>query len=111
MIPLNRSYVITPSLGLGYIASVLRLKGHEVTILHCCKEGFTFDDFESYIKQNDFDFIGIQMFTFDITSVKRHLAIIKKNKPSTLTIVGGYHPSGDPHEVLKMLPQVQTQSF
>ena len=105
IIPINRSYVVTPSLGLGYIASVLRLQGHKVKILHCLKEKLTFNDFENYIKQNDFDFIGIQMFTFDITSVKRHLEIIKKNQPSAVTIVGGYHPSGDPQEILKMLPQ------
>ncbi len=105
VIPINRSYVITPSLGLGYIASVLRLQGHKVKILHCIKEKFTFGDFDNYIKQNNFDFIGIQMFTFDSTSVKRHLDIIKKNKPSTTTILGGYHPSGDPHEILKKFPQ------
>ncbi len=105
MIPINRSYVITPSLGLGYIASVLRSCGHEIEILHCNKEKFSFNDFEDYIQRKTFDFIGIQMFTFDFNSVKRHLAIIKKHKPSTMTILGGYHPSGDPVEILTMLPQ------
>ena len=105
MTPINRSYVVMPSLGIGYVASILRLNNHEVKILHAIKEKITFDDFENYIKENDFDIIGIQMFTFDITAVKKHLAIIKKNKPSTISILGGYHPSGDPYGVLESIPQ------
>ena len=94
-----------PSIGLGYIASVLRESGHEVKMLHCLKEKLSFDDFSEYIKNNDFDVIGIQMFTFDITPVKRHLEIIKRLKPGAITMLGGYHPSGDPDGVLRTLPQ------
>jgi len=94
-----------PSLGLGYVASVLRESGHEVKILHCLKEKLSFNGFSEYIKHHDFDVIGIQMFTFDITPVKKHLAIIKQVKPDTITVLGGYHPSGDPEGVLRTLPE------
>jgi len=104
MTPINRSYVIMPSIGLGYLASVLRKKQHEVRILHCLKDKFSFDDFSKYINKNKFDVIGIQMFTFDITPVKRHLEIIRRDNPKTITILGGYHPSGDPEGVLKTFP-------
>ncbi|MDO8593091.1 MAG: radical SAM protein [bacterium] len=104
IIPRNRSYQIMPSLGLGYIASVLRTSGHEVKILHCLKEKFSFTDFSEYIKNNDFSVIGIQMFTFDITPVKKYLAIIKQLKPGAIAILGGPHPSGDPDGVLKTFP-------
>ena len=38
-----------PSLGLGYIASVLRENNHEVKILNCIKERFTFNSFSEYV--------------------------------------------------------------
>ncbi len=104
MLPINRSYVIMPSLGLGYAASVLRQEGHNVKILHCLQREFTFKDFADYIKKHDFDIIGIQMFTFDITPVKKHIRIIRKLKPKTKIILGGYHPSGDCEGILKTFP-------
>jgi len=105
LIPANRSYQIMPSLGLGYIASVLRGFSHEVKILHCLKEKFSFDDFTEYIKNNHFDVIGIQMFTFDITPVKKYLSIIKSLEPNIITVLGGPHPSGDPAGVLHTLSE------
>jgi len=104
MIPANRSYVIMPSLGLGYLASVLRKHGHDIKILHCLKDMLDFGGFSEYISRNDFDVVGIQMFTFDVAPVKRYLEIIKQNRPKAIKVLGGYHPSGDPEGVLKELP-------
>jgi anaerobic magnesium-protoporphyrin IX monomethyl ester cyclase len=103
MQPINRSYVIMPSLGIGYIASVLKNDGHDVTVLHCLKEGFGFDDFEKFVSERSFDIIGIQMFTFDVNPVKQHLEVIKKVNPGAITVLGGYHPSGDRQGVLKTI--------
>ncbi|MFA6525924.1 MAG: radical SAM protein [Candidatus Buchananbacteria bacterium] len=100
MTPINRSYVVMPSLGLGYLASITRECGHEPVILHSLKDKISFDDFEEYLRRESFDIIGIQMFTFDITPVKKHLAIIKKINPRIVTVLGGAHPSGDPENVL-----------
>ena len=101
--PINRSYVVMPSLGLGYIASVLRQNNHEVKILNCIKEELTFNSFNEYINNNKYDVYGFQMFSYDLDPVKKHLDIIKRSYPDAVTIVGGYHPSGDPNGVLKSL--------
>lgn len=92
-----------PSLGLGYIASVLRENNHEVKILNCIKERFTFNSFSEYVIKNKYDVYAFQMFSYDLKPVKRHLEIIKRCYPDSVTIVGGYHPSGDPDGVLKSL--------
>lgn len=105
MIPINRSYVNMPSLGLGYIASVLKSAGHDVTILHSLQKNLDFRGFADFIKENIFDVIGIQMFTYDYISVGKHLDIIKAIRPQTTTILGGYHPSGDPYGVLESFPK------
>jgi len=94
-----------PSLGLGYLASVLKQNGHNVTVLHCIKEKMGFKEFEEYIKKHNFDAIGIQMFTYDFNNVKKYSQIIKQNTNSII-FVGGYHSSGDPIGTLKNLKDV-----
>ena len=106
LMPINRTYVIAPSLGLGYIASILKEKDHEVRILHCTKEGYDYNDFKIYLEKNGFDAMRNQMFTFDIPSVKKHLEFIDKIQPNAVVFVGGYHPSGDPKGILNMFPSV-----
>jgi len=106
MTPINRTYVIMPNLGLGYLATCLRKEGHEVTILNCAKEKYTYDDFSDYISKTQFDIVGIQMFTYDLNSVKKHTEIIKKMNPNIIIVAGGYHPSGDPQGTLEYLKDV-----
>ena len=104
--PINRSYVIMPSLGLGYLASRARKRGHTITILNCLKEKMNFKDFQIYIKQNQFDVIGFQMYSYDLEPVKKHIHIIKSISPSTVTIAGGPHPSGAPQQTLEYLNEL-----
>lgn len=85
-----------PSLGLGYLAAALLNKGHDVCVLNCMKERMTYDRFADYIQQNRFAIIGFQVFSYDISSVKRHIDIIRHYSPTTTIIAGGPHPSGDP---------------
>ena len=104
--PINRSYVIMPSLGLGYLAAVLSRDGHEVRILNCMKEGMTFDDFGAYIQGETFDLIGFQVFSYDLNSVKEHLAIIRRSSAGSVVVAGGPHPSGDPAGTMAFLPEL-----
>lgn len=106
MIPINRSYVIAPSLGLGYLAAVLR-KDNSVTILHCLKERFNFNDFKKYLNRDNFDLIGIQMMSHDLLPTKRHIDIIRDSKnKNCIIVVGGPHPSGEPEGTLDFLKKV-----
>ncbi len=104
--PYNRTYVIMPSLGLGYLASIARQLGHEVNVLHCVKDRIGLKKFQRYIKEQHFDVIGFQVFSYDIPIVKRYLRIVKENSPSTITVAGGAHPSGDPEETMKYLEEL-----
>jgi radical SAM superfamily enzyme YgiQ (UPF0313 family) len=101
--PINRSYVVMPSLGLGYLASELLKDKHEVKILNCLKEKMTFESFESFVSKESYDIYGFQMFSYDFSSVKRHIEIVKTLNPKAIVIVGGAHPSGDPYGVLNAL--------
>ena len=101
--PINRSYVVMPSLGLGYLASSLTPHGHDVRILNSIKERFTYEAFGDLVGRERFDLIGFQVYSYDLSSVERHIAIIRQRSPGTVTISGGPHPSGDPHGILLYL--------
>lgn len=102
--PINRSYVVMPSLGIGYLAAVARNAGHHVSVLNCQKESMTFKRFEQFIADNHFDLIGFQIFSYDLNPLKRHLEIIKQVRPETILIGGGAHPSSDPFGTMAYLP-------
>jgi len=103
VIPINRSYVIIPSLGLGYLAGILR-RDSSVSILHCIKERFNYVRFKDFINKNRFDLIGFQMMSYDLLPVREHIRIIRESQNKTCIIVaGGPHPSGDPAGTLNFL--------
>lgn len=104
--PYNRSYVIMPSLGLGYLASVARESGHEVEILNCLKERIKPKDFGKYIKNKRYDIIGFQLFSYDLYIVKEYIKVIKELSTKTITIAGGAHPSGDPVGTMEYLSEL-----
>lgn len=101
--PINRSYVVMPSLGLGYLAAVLVAKGHTVRILDSKKESLSYEGFSEFIQKEHFDVIGLQVYSYDLNSVKKHLSIIRNNSPGTITVAGGPHPTGDPTGTLHYL--------
>lgn len=101
--PINRTYVIMPNLGLGYLASALRKNGHVVSILHCMKEKMDYNQYEAFLKNKEFDAVGFQLFSYDLDSVKKHLAILKKILPSAFVILGGPHPSAAPSHTMEYL--------
>ncbi len=101
--PINRSYVVMPSLGLGYLAAVARDSGHDVTILNCLKEGLTYDEFGTRVARGGYDVVGFQLFSYDLNSLKKHLAAVRSARPEAVTVAGGAHPSGDPRGTLEYL--------
>ena len=106
MVPPNRSYVIMPSLGLAYIASAIRKRNHEVSILHGIKEKITPAKLKEFLQKKKFDVIGMQMMTYDFNPVKELSKVIKEVSPETIVVVGGAHPSGDPKGTLNSIKDI-----
>lgn len=104
MKPYSKSDELIPPFGLGYLATAIR-KNHDVQILDGIKEKLTLEKFEEILKQNQFDVIGIQIFTFHVIVVKDYLEIIRKILPQAKIILGGPHPSCSPHNIFDFLPQ------
>lgn len=88
--------IVIPNLGLGYLASTLRKKNYSVTILDCAKEKIGHREYRDYLKKEEPDALGVQIYTCDFSSAKQCIDIAKQLNDEIVTIVGGPHPSGDP---------------
>lgn len=101
--PISDTYIISPPIGLGYLATALRRSGHDVKILDCVRDRMTFDDFECFIRKGIYDAVGFQVWSCDLPNVIKSLEIVKRISPDIITIAGGAHPSGLPLEALDHL--------
>lgn len=99
-------YIIQPNLGLGYLATIMLENGADVAILDSAREDLSWDGFSKRIKEEKYDLIGIQMLTFEIPSVKKHIDIIKRYSPETTIVIGGPHISGDPKGTMNLLNNI-----
>ena len=100
------NFQITADVGILYLGTVLKNAGFQITLLDCPKERFTFSDFKDFIQEGDFDVVGFRCYSRDHNYVNHHAMIVKKVKPSTVTLVGGPHPSALPEFVLSGMPYV-----
>ena len=58
IVPDDGSYISRFPLGLGYIAAVLRNKGHQVKIYNKNVYHYTEEHLTNFLIQNDFDVVG-----------------------------------------------------
>ena len=99
-------YVIEPNLGLGYLATIILDAGHQVDLLDAGKEKLSRKEFVRRIRKEKYQLVGIQVFTHELESVKKHAPLVKKHSPQTTVIVGGPHVSGDPQGTLETIPEI-----
>ncbi len=100
--PMTRNVTLSsPDLGLGYLSAALKRNGHEVSVLDCVNERLSLDQFGRRIAPLNFDVIGFKVFTTDILSVKKSVAVAKKCQPDSIFILGGAHPSVFPEQTME----------
>lgn len=101
----KRQLNIIPPLGLGYLASSLRNKGHEVNILDCSLYRADIDMVMQFVNKDKPDVVGFGMLSTDIETVRIMSERLKK-ETLVLTIAGGVHPSSTPEKILQELPYI-----
>ncbi len=104
--PFNKfSYSFTPPLGLGYLASMLKLKGgHDVFLCEAIRDKIsTIDSFYNFLSHVKPGVVGIQVYSVDLATVKGYLRCIKAYNPQIITVIGGPHPSALPDETMDYL--------
>lgn len=89
-----KKYLPCPSLGLGYLASMLREHGTtSVKILNLEIDYMEDDEFTEYIKREDPHIVGFSCMTCNYLPGLQFAALVKKANPDIITVFGGPHPS------------------
>jgi magnesium-protoporphyrin IX monomethyl ester (oxidative) cyclase len=107
---------IYPSIGLGYIAAVLKKNGHEVKILDAAMEkwnqinkrddgmkfiGMKFDEIAEKIRNEKPDIVGITTLSVDAANAILIAKTVKNTDKNIKVIMGGCHVSVIPEKILK----------
>ncbi len=92
----ERTLQVLPSLGILYLASILRQEGHEVEILDANAENLSLHDFEERVKASRAQIVGITTMTAGWPSTVEGAGIVRRALPEAVIMVGGPHLSVHP---------------
>ena len=86
---------------MGYIASVLEQKGHDVKILDASLEKKDIDEVLAEIETYSPDLVGAMVYTALYAQAKEILKRVKREFPQIVTVAGGPHVTVLPEETLR----------
>lgn len=87
-------------LGLVYLAGAARLAGLDAEIYDAMAKGHAYPDIEHRFRESMTDYVASTAITATINDAVKSLALAKRIKPDTVTILGGVHPTFMYEEVL-----------
>lgn len=90
-----------PPIGLGYLASSLRKKGHEVKIIDCLKDGIDEPGYRRYLLRERPQLVGLNSWSCSVKESEEMLSVTKDIDTNIVTVVGGPHPSAVPGEAME----------
>ena len=90
-----------PPLGLAYLASVAREKGHDAKIVDSLAEDYTFNEVKKIISQYSPDLVGITSTTSMIPDAYQVANITKEISKDIIVVIGGPHVTFVPELTLK----------
>ncbi len=104
--PPTETFIVSPPIGLGYLATALRCAGHHPEILDCTLTSMTAKQFGEFLATTPpFQVYGFQTYSCEVDVVESCLKEIKRRVPNAVTVIGGPHPSGG-QECMFELPDV-----
>jgi radical SAM superfamily enzyme YgiQ (UPF0313 family) len=92
------------ALGIGYIAAVLKRRGHDVRILEPEAAHMTREQVAEYLRIEDPDVVGITCATANFNGARMLMELVKRSV-GAVTVLGGVHASALPVQTLRDCPQ------
>lgn len=92
--------VISPPLGIAYMAAVLRENNVNVNIIDASAEDMNFKEFQDEIINRKPDLVAITALTPTIGKALDSAKVIKDAMPETKVVLGGYHPTFNYEETI-----------
>lgn len=95
--------ILTRPLGLAYLSSYVRSKGHECEILdlQTCPESKRIRTLKEKIKRNHYEFVGFTFFTYGYPEALKMAKLCKKDFPQIKILFGGPHASFTYEDILR----------
>jgi len=87
----DRHWARFPCLGIAYVASSLRARGHEVDLLDGKLDGLTVDDIAARARERQPDLVGVTCMTVEFPRAAEIARRLKRDLPELPVVVGGAH--------------------
>lgn len=99
----NESHISYFPIGIGYLASVLRAKGHTVTIYNQDVYHYPEDHLVNFLERNHFDLVGIGVVGgyYQYRKLLKISQAIKRVRRRPFFVIGGHGPSAEPEFFLR----------
>ncbi len=105
--PSRQVAILTPPLGLGYLAAAARRAGHDVALFDGPGLHGDARALERTLERWRPDVVGIQLFSCDVSAVRDCLALVRRTLPEAITLIGGPHVNGVPELAMAQLPDAR----
>ena len=92
---------VIPSVGLGYLCTQVRRRGHDVEILDAVKERWSPEQLIAELHKKRSDVYGISCFSNTFQAGIHIAHAVKSHEPASLIVMGGPHATFEPEEVLQ----------
>lgn len=100
VVPPSNIVTVVPPIGVGYIASLSRQKGHDVSIIDARSEPLSVEQAAERISVEKPDLLGVSVLTANYLAARSIVRRVKERIPRTKIVLGGPHASALPQEVL-----------
>ncbi len=95
--PWNKTSMLIPNHGLGYLATALKRRGDESLIIDCIRERLRPNAFLKRIEAEKPDVIGFQVYTFDLPVLESYIDALRSY--NGIIVAGGPHPTAAPFDM------------
>jgi radical SAM superfamily enzyme YgiQ (UPF0313 family) len=102
----RKSIASWPPLGILYLATVLKERGIEVSVLDQPAKGFTIEETVKWVEKENPDILGFSTFASSGRTAALISNKVKEKNPNVTTVFGNYYATFNPERILRKYPSV-----
>jgi radical SAM superfamily enzyme YgiQ (UPF0313 family) len=102
----RKSIASWPPLGILYLATMLKERGIEVSVLDQPAKGFTIEETVNWVRRENPDILGFSTFASSGRTAALISDRVKEENPNVTTVFGNYYATFNPERILRKYPSV-----
>jgi radical SAM superfamily enzyme YgiQ (UPF0313 family) len=103
--PIRETAQLTPDLGIGFLASVLRDALYRVDFIDIRRDGVGREELKDRVKKGGYLMVGVKVFSISVTEANEVINAVREADPNTTIVIGGPHSTYAPEEAMRSCPQ------